>query len=276
MTGITREQAAQAVAALFGTTARQTHESHTYDPWEVTDGVGKKWRFVYDGSIETTRRECGRQAAAHDRRYSVEMNSPKLEYSEMKKLQEVIRALRHAGAVVNESCGMHVHVDASGHTPRSLRNALSIMYSKEDILFRAIGAKPDRISQYCQYSRENVVRTVADLACTLLSILFAALVWLRGKKDGGEDADNENEQAERMDKEAEEDEPRGHAVQKTVNAVLAVLSVVLFFLTQPLVWRFRFVDWWTVLFVLLCGTALAMLIWRRKSEAGAEEDTAEE
>ena len=86
MTGITREQAAQTVAALFGTTARQTHESHTYDPWEVTDNAGKKWRFVYDGSIETTRRECGRQAAAHDRRYSVEMNSPKLEYSEMKKL----------------------------------------------------------------------------------------------------------------------------------------------------------------------------------------------
>ena len=105
--------------------------------------------------------------------------------------------------------------------------------------------------------------TLADLACTLLSILFAALVWLRGKKDGGEDADNENEQAERMDKEAEEDEPRGHAVPKTVNAVLAVLSVVLFFLTQPLVWRFR-LDWWTVLFVLLCGTALAMLIWKRK------------
>ena len=38
------------------------------------------------------------------------------------------------------------------------------MYSKEDILFRAIGAKPDRISQYCQYSRENVVRTVRALS----------------------------------------------------------------------------------------------------------------
>ena len=118
--------------------------------------------------------------------------------------------------------------------------------------------------------------TLADLACTLLSILFAILVWLRGKKDGGEDADNENEQAERMDKEAEEDEPRGHAVQKTVNAVLAVLSVVLFFLTQPLVWRFRLVDWWTVLFVLLCGTALAMLIWKRKEENKAEETDEEE
>ena len=92
------------------------------------------------------------------------MNSPKLEYSEMKKLQEVIRTLRRAGAVVNDSCGMHVHVDASRHTPRSLRNALSIMYSKEDILFRAIGAKPERIQQYCQYSRENVVRTVRALS----------------------------------------------------------------------------------------------------------------
>ena len=110
--------------------------------------------------------------------------------------------------------------------------------------------------------------TLADLACTLLSILFAILVWLRGKKDGGEDADDEDEQ---VDEDVEEDEPRGYAVQKTVNAVLAVLSVVLFFLTQPLVWRFRLVDWWTVLFVLLCGTALAMLIWKRREENDPEE-----
>lgn len=52
MTGLTREQAARAVAALFGTTARRTRESVTYDPWEVLDNDGKKWRFVYDGSIE--------------------------------------------------------------------------------------------------------------------------------------------------------------------------------------------------------------------------------
>ena len=110
--------------------------------------------------------------------------------------------------------------------------------------------------------------TLADLACTLLSILFAILVWLRRKKDGGEDANDEDEQ---VDEDVEEDEPRGYAVQKTVNAVLAVLSVVLFFLTQPLVWRFRLVDWWTVLFVLLCGTALAMLIWKRKQENSPEE-----
>ena len=48
--------------------------------------------------------------------------------------------------------------------------------------------------------------TLADLACTLLSILFAILVWLRRKKDGGEDADDEDEQ---VDEDVEEDEPRG-------------------------------------------------------------------
>ena len=93
-------------------------------------------------------------------------------------------------------------------------------------------------------------------------------MWLRRKKDGGEDADDEDEQ---VDEDVEEDEPRGYAVQKTVNAVLAVLSMVLFFLTQPLVWRFRLVDWWTVLFVLLCGAALAMLIWKRREENDPEE-----
>ena len=113
--------------------------------------------------------------------------------------------------------------------------------------------------------------TLADLACTLLSVLFAILVWLRRKKDGGEDANAEDEQDEQADVDEEEDEPRGYTVQKTVNAALAVLSVTLFFLTQPLVWRFRLVDWWTVLFVLLCGTALAMLIWKRKEENKAEE-----
>lgn len=41
MTGITRQQAAEAVGRLFGTTARRTGESRLYDPWEVEDADGK-------------------------------------------------------------------------------------------------------------------------------------------------------------------------------------------------------------------------------------------
>ena len=147
MTGLTRQQAAEAVAALFGTSARQTHESTTYDPWEVIDRDGKKWRFVFDSSIKATMRDGRRQIPA----------------TSMGKLQEVVRTLRHAGAVVNGSCGMHVHVDASRHTPQSLKNALSIMYSKEDILFKALNVNEARVERWCQKVREPMLEKIRKL-----------------------------------------------------------------------------------------------------------------
>ena len=163
MTGLSRQQAAEAVAALFGATAIHSHSSRTYDPWEVTDNEGKTWRFVFDASIRATHRSGRRQLSTGDDTYKVEMNSPKLEYSEMGKLQEVVRALRHAGAVVNSSCGMHVHVDASKHTPQSLKNALSIMYSKEDILFKALKVDERRVERWCQKVREPMLERIRKL-----------------------------------------------------------------------------------------------------------------
>ena len=163
MTGLTRQQAAEAVASLFGTTAVHSHSSRTYDPWEVTDNEGKTWRFVYDSSIHGSHRIGRQQLAIGDSAYKVEMNSPKLEYREMPKLQEVVRTMRHAGAVVNESCGMHVHVDASKHTPQSLKNALSIMYSKEDILFKALNVNEHRVERWCQKVREPVLEKIRKL-----------------------------------------------------------------------------------------------------------------
>ena len=162
MSGLTRQQAAEAVAALFGTTARHSNSSRTYDPWEVTDNDGKVWRFVKDASIHPEHRERGRLVSASDL-YKVEMNSPKLEYSEMGKLQEVVRALRHAGAIVNSSCGMHVHVDASKHTAQSLKNALSIMYSKEDILFKALKVNENRVYRWCKKVDEDKLREIRKL-----------------------------------------------------------------------------------------------------------------
>ena len=81
MTGLTRQQAAEAVASLFGTNAVHSRSSRTYDPWEVTDNEGKTWRFVYDSSIHGSHRTGRQQVPIGDGDYKVEMNSPKLEYS---------------------------------------------------------------------------------------------------------------------------------------------------------------------------------------------------
>ena len=168
MTGITRQKAAKAVAALFGTTASHSSESRTYDPWEVPDQEGKKWRFVYDASIVPNRPGGLNRANSSTRHlYHVEMNSPVLEYGEMGKLQAVVRALRQAGAVVNSSCGMHVHVDAANHTPQSLKNALTIMYSKEDILFKALKVNENRVQRWCQKVREPMLEKIRKMPTDL-------------------------------------------------------------------------------------------------------------
>lgn len=75
MTGITRQRAAEKVAELFGT--RAVCDGGYYGVWSVTDQEGKKWKFMYDGSIYTERRERGRMVPA-GREYSTEMVSPKL------------------------------------------------------------------------------------------------------------------------------------------------------------------------------------------------------
>lgn len=158
LTGINRATAAHALADLFGT--RAEHSGGGYDAYRVKDLDGKEWKIVRDGSIHP---ECRRRSVLIGETYKVELNSPKLEYGEMEKLQEVVRSLRRAGGIVNDSCGMHVHVDASKHTPQSLKNVLSIMYSKEDILFAALKVNPARIDSYCQAVDEPILEEIRKL-----------------------------------------------------------------------------------------------------------------
>ena len=98
LTGINRATAAQTLADLFGT--RAEHSGGGYDAYRVKDLDGKEWKIVRDGSIHP---ECRRRSVLIGETYKVELNSPKLEYGEMEKLQEVVRSLRRAGGIVNDS-----------------------------------------------------------------------------------------------------------------------------------------------------------------------------
>ena len=95
--------------------------------------------------------------------FRVELVTPKLTYSELPRLQECIRRVKKIGAKVNSSCGIHVHVDAANHNRQSLKNLLSIMFSKEDILFKALQVNPNRVAKYCQKVREPMLRKARQL-----------------------------------------------------------------------------------------------------------------
>ncbi len=167
MTGITREQAATALAHYFGT--EPNYYGGTYDSWTVTDPEGKEWKLMSDSSIHPEKKTAhGYKTILADsienRKYRVEMVTPKLTYEEMPKFQECVRQVRHAGAKVNDSCGMHVHVDAANHNRQSLKNLLGIMYSKEDILFKALQVNESRANRWCQKVREPMLLEARKLS----------------------------------------------------------------------------------------------------------------
>ena len=143
MTGITRNAAAKIIAKHFGTSV--VHVGGSYDAYTVDDGTGRKWKLVSDGSIRCQARGDRNASRLH----SVEVVSPICKYEDIETVQALVRALRKGGAMVNDSCGIHVHVDASTHDPKTLRNVVNIMASKEDLLYKTLKVNIGR-EYYCK------------------------------------------------------------------------------------------------------------------------------
>lgn len=142
MTGLTRAAAARIIAGHFDTQA--THVGGGYDAYTVRDERNRQWKVVSDASIRCRNRN--NRSASRD--YSVEFVSPICQYGDIETIQELVRKLRAGGARVNDSCGIHVHVDASSHTPQTLRNIVNIMASKEDLLYKTLQVQVNR-EEYC-------------------------------------------------------------------------------------------------------------------------------
>ena len=151
MTGIKRETAAKAIAEYLGSQA--TYVGGAYDSYVVRDGQDRQWKIVYDSSI----RAETRRGQTSNREYKVEIVSPICKYEDIETIQEIIRKLRSSGAKVNDSCGIHIHVDAAAHNEKTLRNIVNIMAAKEDLLYKALKVKVAR-ERYCQKSRSSVLR----------------------------------------------------------------------------------------------------------------------
>ena len=183
MTGITRRQAARALADYFGTEAQ--YIGGTYDTWVVKDTRRKTWKLVSDSSILAERKTVSGYDVIPDddegRDYWVEMVTPKLTYDQLPVLQECMRRVERAGAKVNESCGIHVHVDGANHNRQSLKNLIGIMFSKEDILFKALKVNGERAKRWCKKVREPMLRQARTLSADETKDLTALEeIWYEG------------------------------------------------------------------------------------------------
>lgn len=141
MNSIRREKAAKLAAEFFGTGRYEnTADRNGYYTWSAWDEQGREWKFQRDISIAGPDNE------------KCELVTPILTYSDIEKLQELLRQLRHAGAKsdATRGCGVHIHIGANGHTAQTLRNLANIMASHEALLADALNLDRGRMSRYCR------------------------------------------------------------------------------------------------------------------------------
>ena len=135
---ISREKAARVIAATIPGGGTVRHPGGGYDKWRVTGVDGRIWNVVTDGSIAGPRDQAS------------EVVSPICRWEDIETVQAIVRALKAAGAVAHSSCGIHIHIGEGSHTPKTLRNLVNIVNSKEDLLTQCLRISPARRARWCR------------------------------------------------------------------------------------------------------------------------------
>ena len=180
MTGITRKKAAKVVADHLEGTIEEVHDY--YKTLKITERDGRVRKIMYDGSIKCQKKTGGQKVSASSE-YSVELVSPILTYErDMESLQEMVRKLRKAGAFSEQqNCtGIHIHLDGRDHTPRSIRNFMNIIYSRNDLLYDALQIEQRRM-HYCKKMDESLVQKLNRRKPTTLKQIED--IWYQGYGD---------------------------------------------------------------------------------------------
>lgn len=180
MTGIARKKAAKVVADHLEGTIEEVHDY--YKTLKITERDGRVWKIMYDGSIKCQKKTGGQKVSASSE-YSVELVSPILTYErDMESLQEMVRKLRKAGAFSEQqNCtGIHIHLDGRDHTPRSIRNFMNIIYSRNDLLYDALQIEQRRM-HYCKKMDESLVQKLNRRKPTTLKQIED--IWYQGYGD---------------------------------------------------------------------------------------------
>lgn len=152
MTGITRADACRVAQSVIGGTVKHRPE-RGYDQWCLTAPDGREWLIVRDASIHGSEYE------------KTELNSPVLTYkNDMETLQNLVRALKRAGAYTGAyyNCGIHIHVSASQHTAQTVKNFCNLIWAQDELVRKSLGVASNR-ERWCQPLTEKFIKKIADI-----------------------------------------------------------------------------------------------------------------
>jgi hypothetical protein len=168
--GIYDRNAAEAIQAIVG--GDLVRGESYLGGFEVRMADGRAWKVVRDSSLhDSTGRAC-------------EVVSPILTYSDMDTLQAIVRAVRAAGGRVNETCGMHVHVDGAAFRtcPSKVRNLIAIAYRWESVAVNMAHVIGRRMN-YCQTLGSDVIERFRN--GKISTVEKAAAAWYGERRSTG-------------------------------------------------------------------------------------------
>jgi len=155
--GRTRMQVAEAIRNVVGGGEIARVPPADLDTHELVDARGRMWRVVSDASLINVPQHL-----------RAEINTPILSFEDLPELQEVVRAVRKAGARVDERTAVHVHVSHPDLNARAAANLARIFYKHEDLIFAAFGVTQERMERYAkkmcdEFAQKIAVRKPGDM-----------------------------------------------------------------------------------------------------------------
>jgi len=163
VSGVSKEQAAEALQAAGIETVAENYNHRTRTYWKATT----------DSSIRS------------DNGLACEIVSPPLPYREASFLTiaKVVAVLKSIGADVNETCGMHVHVDCRNITDPDFYRLLLTFYSKfeGEIDSFVHSTRRDNNNNYCRTNKslydnwDRLWSSYVDMAPSCLTDVFSSV-----------------------------------------------------------------------------------------------------
>lgn len=172
-TGISRDTAARVVARTLGT--QKIYKGGVYNEHHIIDRMSRTWKIVRDASIKPSV-TADRQNPKLDH-YKCELVTPILDYGDIQLLEKITSEIKAKGGVVNQSCGMHVHVEVKGISAIQLRNIVNITARNEDMLCEVLRVSPDRVMRWCHKTEIGFAEVINDIPRREISLAKIMNIW---------------------------------------------------------------------------------------------------
>lgn len=150
-TGVTRYRAARVIAKEFNSVVER-HSTKKVN-YKVEDSRGRIWKVICDASIESV----NTNGSPASESYKCELVSPICDYSDIETIQRIVRGLREIGMKVNDSCGIHIHVDFDEMNASGIRNLINLMGYCENVLYSQLNVPFARQDRWCRCTDEELI-----------------------------------------------------------------------------------------------------------------------